>query len=303
MEEENASFIPPVANNEFIPIETDLFNTAFRKKIDIPSQELRFLDFKLVTSGDESNIELDVNLAIVHVETFQIKAQVDKAQTALLSAIGIDQVAIIKSALINEAAMSTAKAMISLYDRLGNDHKQSRFSKRQRFLQKWFNLSFPTYVTDGIDIARKIVMYSNFIATSCRRGRGNFVIVSSKIHALLCDSPAYVGNLNNSVISNGSTFLNGAIGDIKIYVDPNTTSDHIIIGRSLTRVSDPEPGVVFLEYTRKFNTTEAPTTIHIALDSRHAITTIGKKESVRANYYTTDLEFKKRPYWRKLFNV
>lgn len=305
MDEQKEPFILPEINNEFIPIENDLFNTAYRKKIVAPVEELRFLDFKQIDFGNQTNIGLVLDKEVVHVESFQIKAGTTKKQVDSLGEFGIDHQAMLKSTLLNESTISTTKSLINLYDNLGKDHVQSNLTKRQLFLQKWINLSFPTYVTDGIDIARKIMLYSNLIAASCRRGAGNFVIVSSKIHSLLCDSPAYLSNqMDKLVVSNGSVYLNGTIGSIKVFVDPYATADHLIIGRSLNNLNDPEPGVVFLEYVRKFDTGEMTNgDIVQTLLSRHAIKAIGKVESARANYYTADLVFKKRPYWRKLLNV
>jgi hypothetical protein len=79
----------------------------------------------------------------------------------------------------------------------------------------------------------KINKEANAIAKDTRRGRGNFLIVSSnvasalEISGKLVYAPALDANLN--VDDTGNTFV-GMLGRFKVYLDPYLGYDEVIVG-------------------------------------------------------------------------
>ena len=75
---------------------------------------------------------------------------------------------------------------------------------------------------------------ANIIAKETRRGKGNFVIVSSDVASalaaagLLDYTPALSANLN--VDDTGNTFAGVLNGRVKVYVDPYAVSDYACVG-------------------------------------------------------------------------
>ena len=101
-----------------------------------------------------------------------------------------------------------------------------------------FNLSSDS---DGRWMAEKfkglimqIEREANVIAKETRRGKGNYVIVSSDVASALAASgmldysPAISANLN--VDDTGNTFAGVLNGRVKVYIDPYATTDFVCVG-------------------------------------------------------------------------
>lgn len=75
---------------------------------------------------------------------------------------------------------------------------------------------------------------ANIIAKDTRRGKGNFILVSSDVASALAASgmmdysPALATNLN--VDDTGNTFAGTLNGRVKVYVDPYATGDFVCVG-------------------------------------------------------------------------
>ena len=77
---------------------------------------------------------------------------------------------------------------------------------------------------------------ANTIAKETRRGKGNFVLVSSDVAAALSASgmldytPALASNANLNIDDTGTTFAGTITGGIKVYIDPYATNNYITLG-------------------------------------------------------------------------
>ena len=77
---------------------------------------------------------------------------------------------------------------------------------------------------------------ANVIAKETRRGKGNFVLVSSDVAAALAATgmldytPALSGNAGLNVDDTGTTFAGTISGGIKVYIDPYATVNYINVG-------------------------------------------------------------------------
>jgi hypothetical protein len=78
----------------------------------------------------------------------------------------------------------------------------------------------------------KIEQEANVIATSTRRGKGNFVICSSDVASALAAAGklAFGGEGELTVDALGNTFAGTLNGRLKVYVDPYATNDYATVG-------------------------------------------------------------------------
>jgi len=85
---------------------------------------------------------------------------------------------------------------------------------------------------------------ANVIAKETRRGKGNFLLVSSDVAAVLSAtgmldySPALASNANLSVDDTGATFAGTISGGVKVYIDPYAANDYVTIGYKGTSAYD-----------------------------------------------------------------
>ena len=77
---------------------------------------------------------------------------------------------------------------------------------------------------------------ANQIAIATRRGKGNFIVVSADIAAVLSASgmldntPALTGNASISSDVTGTTYVGNIVGGMKVYLDPYATVNYITVG-------------------------------------------------------------------------
>jgi hypothetical protein len=90
----------------------------------------------------------------------------------------------------------------------------------------------------------QIMREANVIARETRRGKGNFMLVSSDVAAALAATgmldytPALSGNAGLSVDDTGTTFAGTISGGIKVYIDPYATVNYVNIGYKGTSAYD-----------------------------------------------------------------
>jgi len=140
----------------------------------------------------------------------------------------------------------------------------------------------------------KINKEANAIAKATRRGRGNFLIVSSDVASALdlagkLDyAPALDNNLN--VDDTGNTFVGTLQGRFKVYVDPYLGYDEVIVGYKGANQMDA--GVFYCPYV--------PLQMHKTVDPNTFQPKIAfkKRYGIVANPFTT-LQANKNLYYRK----
>ena len=90
----------------------------------------------------------------------------------------------------------------------------------------------------------QIMREANVIARETRRGKGNFMLVSSDVAAALSATgmldytPALAGNAGLSVDDTGTTFAGTISGGIKVYIDPYATVNYVNMGYKGTSAYD-----------------------------------------------------------------
>ncbi len=120
-------------------------------------------------------------------------------------------------------------------------------------------------------LVMQIEREANIIAKETRRGKGNYVIVSSDVASALAAagmldySPALATNLN--VDDTGNTFAGVLNGRIKVYVDPYAAADYVCVGY---RGANPyDAGLFYCPYV--------PLTMHKAIGEEDFQPRIGFK--------------------------
>ena len=90
----------------------------------------------------------------------------------------------------------------------------------------------------------QIMREANVIARETRRGKGNFMLVSSDVAAALSATgmldytPALAGNAGLSVDDTGTTFAGTISGGVKVYIDPYATVNYVNMGYKGTSAYD-----------------------------------------------------------------
>ena len=90
----------------------------------------------------------------------------------------------------------------------------------------------------------QIMREANAIAKDTRRGKGNFMIVSSDVAAALSATgmldytPALAGNAGLNIDDTGTTFAGTLSGGVKVYIDPYATVNYVNIGYKGTSAYD-----------------------------------------------------------------
>ena len=93
---------------------------------------------------------------------------------------------------------------------------------------------------------------ANTIAKETRRGKGNFLLVSSDVAAALAASgmldytPALASNANLSIDDTGATFAGTISGNMKVYIDPYAGNNYVTIGYKGT--SPYDAGMFYCPY-------------------------------------------------------
>ena len=90
----------------------------------------------------------------------------------------------------------------------------------------------------------QIMREANVIAKETRRGKGNFILVSSDVAAALSATgmldytPALAGNAGLNIDDTGTTFAGTLSGGIKVYIDPYATVNYVNVGYKGTSAYD-----------------------------------------------------------------
>jgi hypothetical protein len=90
----------------------------------------------------------------------------------------------------------------------------------------------------------QIMREANVIAKETRRGKGNFILVSSDVAAALSATgmldytPALAGNAGMNIDDTGTTFAGTLSGGVKVYIDPYATVNYVNVGYKGTSAYD-----------------------------------------------------------------
>jgi hypothetical protein len=257
----------------------------------------------------------------VEATTYQVAASITTEQIQDLNRqYGIDVVAMVENALVNEISQSINKHILSRAFALGwsnNAEFNTVMGETMNFridstsdttsaayLLK--NGSTSTLPINGFSLAgaattlfenlstvqrrvvSKILAAGNIIASRGRRGPANFVVTNAHVATALADVAQFtfapMANTINQ--NNGSLYPIGTLAGMTVYVDPNMewTDTRVLVGRKGT---DEEPGLKFMPYlmAEPIQTiSEGTMSPKIAVKSRYALVEAGQLPQTM--YYT-----------------
>ena len=257
----------------------------------------------------------------VEATTYQVAASITTEQIQDLNRqYGIDVVAMVENALVNEISQSINKHILSRAFALGwsnNAEFNAVMGETMNFridntadttsaayLLK--NGSTSTLPINGFQLAgaattlfenlstvqrrvvSKILAAGNIIASRGRRGPANFVVTNAHVATALADVAQFtfapMANTINQ--NNGSLYPIGTLAGMTVYVDPNMewNDTRVLVGRKGT---DEEPGLKFMPYlmAEPIQTiSEGTMSPKIAVKSRYALVEAGQLPQTM--YYT-----------------
>jgi len=132
-------------------------------------------------------------------------------------------------------------------------------------------------------LAQKMAMVGAKVAQYNRQGSANWAVVSPQIGTVLAMLPSFKGEIAGSGMNVQQI---GVLGNVKVYVDPNNTSNEILMGYKSTS-STYGAGVVYSPYTNWMsNTVTHPDNFNSirGFFSRYAVTKV-----VRGEYFYSKL--------------
>jgi hypothetical protein len=257
----------------------------------------------------------------VEATTYQVAASITTEQIQDLNRqYGIDVVAMVENALVNEISQSINKHILSRAFALGwsNNYEfytvmgetlNFRLDSTSSGTSSAYLLKDGTTTTmelNGFDLAgaastlfenlstvqrrvvSKILAAGNIIASRGRRGPANFVVTNAQVATALADVAQFtfapMANTINQ--NNGSLYPIGTLAGMTVYVDPNMewTDTRVLVGRKGT---DEEPGLKFMPYlmAEPIQTiSEGTMSPKIAVKSRYALVEAGQLPQTM--YYT-----------------
>lgn len=257
----------------------------------------------------------------VEATTYQVAASITTEQIQDLNRqYGIDVVAMVENALVNEISQSINKHILSRAFALGWSNNaefntvmgetlnfridSTSDTTSAAYLLK--NGSTTTLPINGFSLAgaattlfenlstvqrrvvSKILAAGNIIASRGRRGPANFVVTNAHVATALADVAQFtfapMANTINQ--NNGSLYPIGTLAGMTVYVDPNMewTDTRVLVGRKGT---DEEPGLKFMPYlmAEPIQTiSEGTMSPKIAVKSRYALVEAGQLPQTM--YYT-----------------
>jgi hypothetical protein len=256
----------------------------------------------------------------VEATTYQVAASITTEQIQDLNRqYGIDVVAMVENALVNEISQSINKHILGRAFALGWSNNYEFYTVMGDTLNFALDPSYtpgttvsytgksgsvtpievnPFYQvnTTGFEnlstvqrrVVSKILAAGNIIASRGRRGPANFVVTNAHIATALADVAQFtfapMANTINQ--NNGSLYPIGTLAGMTVYVDPNMewTDTRVLVGRKGT---DEEPGLKFMPYlmAEPIQTiSEGTMSPKIAVKSRYALVEAGQLPQTM--YYT-----------------
>jgi hypothetical protein len=250
-----------------------------------------------IIPGEFGNISIETRSKVVQLENFQVSSKIGREQMIDLAEFGINIIEQIKSVLVNEMGHGKQKRIIENMEDLGTKSWKKNWTTMQHRLNRWFGYE-PLVKVDEESFANSLIRCSREIATASRRGEGEFVILGP-LYASLCKcSPGFVSMQETGESATEIVRL-GNIGNLKIYLNPNSTWSHdkIVVGRVS---GDNEPGLIHLHKEFLWNEYDEAISLEkiISLRERCAVVEIGNAEP---NYICKRFTTKKHNIFTFLF--
>jgi hypothetical protein len=290
----------------------NFLETAKHLETNSPTFTIPYLDHEL---KGEKELELITKIKHVQLETYTIKSSINESAIEDLKVFhAVDGESMVKSVLESESLVQRQKKLSGLYKELGEISENELLSKWKKTIKKIFpSIKYKEYLTnpfkEGSDLlVRSIVMNSNLIAKRSRFSGADFILCGRAVATLIQDSPNFNYNdINTISLSNGNEInsIGNINGRISVFVDNNIAfSDNTILLGRITR--DKENGVYIVEDTSareiiETSSWEGSSMIKkILLIERLAFVSTEKSHR---NFIKFDVDFTKKPLWRKILSI
>lgn len=278
---------------------------------------ITYLDFNLdpnTSDKDYPHLKLMTKTKHIELETYQIKSRINEDVIADLKLFhAVDGEEMVRSVLESEALIQRHKRLLNIYSVLSDATEKEIMSGWKKTLKKIFpKIRYKTYlINDSIEglrlLIHSILVRSNLIAARSRRGPGNFIICNGQVGTLIEDHQSFVG-FENTVYSNTSDKIRsiGIIGgNIEVFINPfqRFTDNNIIIGR---KTQENEPGVYIVENKGSkeiMETAMLEESKMIKSKSFREKLAFVDTENASRNFVKFEVEFTKKPLWRRMLFV
>jgi hypothetical protein len=244
---------------------------------------------------------VDIDRTSIQLETKQIiaKIPIDNFKSPLFDP------SLITSALVDQLIADTQQTLNSQYYLAGKqtDDLQltSRLTDYQKLMKKIFKLDFPEWATTADELVNCLLN----TRTPQVWSESLFCIVPPGLATILINHSSYVQDLGNTKAVHSQIHSIGSVASrLQIYVNGSLPweSTSVIVGIPTV---NSESGTYLIEGKFELIETDAFAEngqyLNAAIVSKQAISQIGTDSNVR--YISYDIINKKKPFFRKLFNL
>ena len=208
------------------------------------SGSVTYLDYEETKSDNESISEIGLKMKTEKFEYENIRFDIRGGEKEFIQTIVRNELKDIAS-LCNKGMMLEGKNILVT-------KKPIKLNIFQRFWN-WIRGVKPDYDPDEIDlmasyrrIITKILMGSNLIAASCRRGPASHIIVNTLMGTIIADSSGFTMNTNKIIEYSGLPYQIGTFSGMNVIVDPYMRWDDTRVLIYRIGESADQPGPLFI---------------------------------------------------------
>ena len=275
---------------------------------------VNYLDFNSSLGEDQKypHLKLVSKNKVVDLESFKITSTINEDTISDLKLFhSVDGDSIVKEVLESESILQKQKKLLDLYNNLGEASTEEMLNGWKKTLRKIFpRIIYKTYLTNSSiegsnNLIHQIILNSSLIGSRCRRGSGDFIICNAFIGTLIQNHPSFVYSDPGKVYSNTSPnirSIGNIVGKISVFVDPNKRfKDNTLIVGKTTQNNDPGVYIVENKSSREIiETSLSDLRREKFLIERLAFIDI---ENSHKNFIKIDVEFTKKPFWKKILFI
>lgn len=292
----------------------EFLETAKHLSTDNSYAMVNYLDFSSTSKYNDKypHLKLVSMNKVVELESFKIRSTINQDTISDLKLFhSVDGESMVKEVLDHESIQMKQNKLLSIYNNLAEISSGEILNRWKKTIKKIFpNIKYKIYLnnnsTEGSNnLIQQIIRNSNIIASRCKRGSGDFIICNAFIGTLIQDHPSFVYSDPGKVYSNTSPNIRSIghiLGRINVFIDPNKRfkDNTLIVGKS-TQNDDPGVYIVENKSSREIiETSLQDFKKEMALIERLAFV---ETESSHKNFIKIEVEFKRKPLWRKILFI
>jgi hypothetical protein len=286
-----------ITNNPITISDTSdqFLDTALRLKLTNPVGMYMYMDMP-PKAGEKETLSMKLFSKSLATQSRSVKAIYRNETTEHLKTnFDIDPKLEIVNQLVREDLDVLQLKLYNLYCELGKENTGKR-TRWQTFAEKKLKVSMPIYTSSVI---KSILMLSNYIMKTSRRGKIDFIVVARNLGALIQDSPEFVFL---PVTRNFKTIeLIGSVHGISVFVNHSLPMNNFTV--TAGRKTNPqESGVVIGEYSKTvYDVVNPDFSTNCVIGSEDVISSAGFHPSI--NYYSREIRIDKAPLWKRILQL